>query len=586
MFLLACPVTALAATPPLPHLPERTGDLLSCPAQSVLATRFSTQSNGNGGGFGYYAAAYDENRQPSIVNPKESWLADYVADQAAGRIPSADEKLTFLWGLRCAYPELPYVQTAFETVRAAWLKDTGVSPETEAAWHTLKVDAARSGAQQAASCPAGDAWHPEDPAHLARQYALCGGMSAPKAAASLLDHLDVQDDDVVAAGIVVQCAGLMPRSGDGQPTNGAYWDWKTCERVATRFDRASLDAALTTQGASDWVRLAFEVEVETARASLDRLAPGFATFEKGWPATHKMFDATVAQVDEKYAPMLEKWRPTLDAVDAWVEELRGGPGFAEGCSDRWGGEIQRYLTESGVTAHGTALWEVLREPVGVGLLEAYGLCRSQTGAPGYGDMIANDAVAGVVRVTRWHRGLDDALRAVVRADGTFNGERLPPEVSQARLSFAFDPDVARQWLRAPDKAPEQPYSFEEAVSAIVVKGDVATITFPKRTGTASVPTDCSPDYSHVARIDEFGKLWYDWKCASSKTVSVNETYRPVEIPAWEAGGIAAGTRVAVELEGQGVEWRVEEGGPTAVKGNVVWVKKGSDIIQAVGFLLR
>lgn len=575
--------SALAATPKLPKLPPRTGDLVACPSQEVLATRFSTQSDMNGGGFGYYAAAYDDARKPSIVNPKESWVADYVADQAPGRIPTADEKLTTLWGLRCAYPELPYVQSAFETVRAAWLVDTGVSPETEAAWHTLQVDFVRSGQQEAASCPKGDAWHPEDPAHLARQYVLCGGLGAAKAGANLLDHLDVADDDVVAAGVVVQCAAMMPKSGDGRSSQGAYWDWKACQRVAERFDRASLDAALSSQGVSDWVRLAYEVKVETARASLDRLAAGFATFERGWPAAKKMFDATVAQVDEKYVPMLEKWRPTLDEVDAWVEELRGGPGFAQGCAERWGGQIERYLADSGVKAKGTALWEVLREPVGVGLLEAYGLCRSQTGFPSYGEVIAQDAVAGVFRVTRWHRGLDDALRSAVRADGTYGGEPLPTEVRQARLSFSFEPDGARQWLRAPEKAPERPYSYEETVSAVTVKGEIATITFPKRTGSATVPTDCTPDYSHIARIDEFGKFWYDWKCAGSKTVSVNETFRPVEIPAWQAGKVAAGSKVAVDLAGQGVSYRVEEGGPSAVKGDVVWVKKGNDIIWAVGF---
>jgi hypothetical protein len=66
------------------------------------------------------------------------------------------------------------VKTAFESVRADWLRQTGVSPETEAAWHTLEADAVASGQQQAASCPGGDAWHTEDPAHLARQYVLCG----------------------------------------------------------------------------------------------------------------------------------------------------------------------------------------------------------------------------------------------------------------------------------------------------------------------------------------------------------------------------------------------------------------------------
>lgn len=579
----AVPAVALAATPKLPRLPEREGDLVACPTQEVLATRFSTQNDMNGGGFGYYAAAYDDSRKPSIVNPKPQWVIDYANDQAAGRIPTADEKLTFLWGLRCAYPELDYVQTAFETVRTQWLKDTGVSPETEAAWHTLQVDVGRSSRQQAASCPAGDSWHREDPAWLARQYVLCGGLHAPQALGNLLDVYDVGHDTIVAAGVVTQCAAVLPRSGDGRDPNGAYWDWRLCQDVAKTYDRASLDEALKAAGVSDWVRLAFQVKAETASAKLDALGPAFAKFEKGWPAVPKMYDAAVVLVNEKYVPMLEKWRPTLDAVDVWAEELRGGPGFAEGCAERWGGEVKRYLAESGVEAQGTALWEVLREPVGVGLLEAYALCRSQTGFPGYAEMVTDDALAGVHRVTRWHRALHDALKASVRGDGTWQGQPLPPAVVQVPFSAQFEPDVARGWLRVSDRAPERPYSYEETVASVSVKGDVATITFPKRSGTAQIPTDCSPDYSHVARIDEFGRFWYDWKCASSKTVSVNETFRPVEVPAWQAERIAVGVKVAMDLQGQGTRYRVEEGGPSAVKGDVVWVKKGKDIVWAVGF---
>ena len=574
--------SAVAATPALPRLPEREGELVACPTQEVLATRFSTQSNGNGGGFGYYSAAYDDNRVPSIVRPRAEAVDAYVHDQAPGRIPTADEKLTFLWGLRCAYPEVDYVKDAFDAVRADWLATTGVSKETEAAWHTLQADAGRSGRLRAGSCPDGDAWHPEDPAHLARQYVLCGGMAPRPAEGNLLDALDVAADPVVAAGVVTQCAENLPREGDGRDPNGAYWDWKVCTDVAATYDREALDAALVAGKVDDWSRLAFEVEAEKARAQLDRLAPGFAKFEKGWPAAPRLYAAAVAQVNEKYVPMLEKWRPTLDEIDVWTDELRGGPGFAEGCADRWGGLMQKYLAESGVKPTGSALWEVLREPVGVGLLEAYALCRSQTGAPAYAQMVTDNALAGVHRVSRWHRGLVDALHAGVRADGTWQGQPLPPAVVQVPFSAEFSADPARAWLRVSDRAPDQPYSYEETLAGVSVKGEIATLTFPKRSGTASVPTNCAPDYSHVARIDEFGKFWYDNLCTGSKTVSVNETFRPVEVPAWEAAKLASGMKVAVQLL-PGTSYRVEEGGPSAVPGEVVWANKGADLVWAVGF---
>lgn len=585
LFALIGPVHATAATPKLPRLPAREGLLEACPSQAILATRNSAQNDQNGGGFGYYSAAYDANRQPSIVNPKEQAVIDYANGEAAGRIPTEDEKLTFLWGLRCSYPELAYVETEFDRIRAQWLKDTGVSETTEIAWHTLKTDAVRARREEGASCPSGDAWHTEDPAHLARQYVLCGGLSAPKAAGNLLDALDTQANPIVAAGIVTQCGSMMPKSGDGRSSNSAYWDWKICQRIAGTYTRESLDAALKSAGVSDWVRLSFQVKAETARAALESRTAAFATFEKGWPSAPAMFTATVAQVDEKYVPLLAKWQPTLDAVDAWVEELRGGPGFAEGCAARWEGEIHAYLKERAVPAKGTALWETLRDPIAIGLVEAYALCRSQTGFASYGEMVAQNVAAGATRVTRWHRGFADALKASARGDGTFNGQALHADVAQANMAFQFEPDVARQWLRVPERAPDKPYSYEETVSSITISGDKATITFPKRSGTANIATDCSPDYSHIARIDEYGKFWYDWKCAGSKTVSVNETMRPIEVPAWQSTGIAAGNIVAVDLTGQGVRYRIEEGGPTAVQGDVVWAKRGNDIIAVGGLAL-
>jgi len=580
--LLALPSLALA-TPKLPKLPPREGILSYCPSQEVLATRFNSQSDANGGGFGYYAAAYDENRQARIVNPSQKWVTDYVNGQAAGRVPDANEKATFLWGLRCAYPELEYVETAWTTARAEWIKETGVSEQTEAAWHTLQVDWKKAETEGSAACPNGDSWHTEDPGHLARQYLLCGGLQPAPALGNLLDAWDVTPDPVVAAGIVAECASTLPQQGDGRAPKSAYWAWRACERVAATSDHGKLDAALKAAGTSDWVRVATEVQAEQGQAKLDALTPTMRELEKGWPASPKMFDAAVAQVDEKYVPMLTKWRATLDEADVFTDQLRGGPGYAEGCTEKWSGEVKRYLADSGVKAQGSALWEVLREPVGVGLLEVYALCRGQTGFGAYAEMVAQDALAGVHRVTRWHRGLLDALESSVRGDGTWQGQPLPPELQQIAFPAQFQPDMARQWLRVPDKAPEKPYSYEETVSSVTVDGEVATIRFPKRSGTTTVPTNCSPDYSHVARIDEFGRFWYDWKCAGSKTVPVNETFRPVEVPAWEVAKITAGTRVAVDLVGQGTYYRVEEGGPSAVQGDVVWVKKGEDIIWAAGF---
>ena len=89
--------------------------------------------------------------------------------------------------------------------------------------------------------------------------------------------------------------------------------------------------------------------------------------------------------------------------------------------------------------------------------------------------------------------------------------------------------------------------------------------------------------SHIARIDEWGKFWYDWRCTGSETRSVNDTYRSVTVPAWEAATLAAGMRVGVDLAGQGEGYTIGNGGATPVPGDIVYVKNGADIVWAAGF---
>jgi hypothetical protein len=249
---------------------------------------------------------WDDNRRPHVADPSEKWVDDYLHDQAAGRIPDADTRLATLWGIRCAYPELEYVKTALDTARADWIKETGVSAETEIAWHTLLADVKKSDAERGASCPNGDSWHVEDPAHLARQYHLCGGLGPEKATAKLLETMDAKPDPIVSAGVVGFCPRIITHDGVGSLMDGAYWTWKLCDRVGASDTGAELDEALRAAGVSDWVRLAYTAKAEKGRAEIERDRARFTKLEGGWPGLRAMWDGSVTQVDEKYAPILAK----------------------------------------------------------------------------------------------------------------------------------------------------------------------------------------------------------------------------------------------------------------------------------------
>lgn len=572
--------TARGKGPTFPKLPPRAGDLVHCPTQEILSRRFPNQSDRNGGGFGYYAAAYDANRVPGIVDPDPAWVEAYVADEAAGKVPEPEEKLAYLWGLRCAYPEIDYVKAGFEQVRAEWLAETGVRPETEAAWHTLLADAVASDDQRAASCPKGDAFAYDDPAKLARQVHLCGGMRKDLAAGALLEALD-GGDPVVAAGFVGYCPDFFEQSGNGDPLPSDYWDYKVCQRVAATFTPVSLDAALREDGVSDYVRLKFQVEAEQGLAALERRKAGYAKLEKGWPGVKAMWDATVAQVDKKYIPLLAKWQPTVDEIDPWLATLHDGPAAAEGCAEKWSGALQRYVAASKVAADDQALVDVVRDPIGAGLLEAYAVCRSQTGDPGFGEMVSASLLPGTMRVTRWHHGLVDALTAAP-ANGTYKGQKLPPDTTIVRFSFAFEPDPARRWLPGvPNARRDPPYSFEETVKAVKDEGETVLITFPTRSGTEQVGTDCAFDYSTIDKIDAWGKVYYVYRCKSSVTRPVDDSFRSVRVPKWQAERVAAGTKVAVFVTGGG-NYRVGSGGSSPLTGALVTVSRGDDVIWAGG----
>ena len=74
-----------AAPPPFPAAAPQKGSTLGCPSVDVLSRRFSTQSDGNRGGYGYYAAAWSDAGQPSIVEPSEEYLRKLAAGTLAGR---------------------------------------------------------------------------------------------------------------------------------------------------------------------------------------------------------------------------------------------------------------------------------------------------------------------------------------------------------------------------------------------------------------------------------------------------------------------------------------------------------------------
>lgn len=121
-----------------PEAAPQSGDTEGCPSVDVLSRRFKTQSDANGGGFGYYPAKYDDRRVPHVVPPSEQYVADYLAGKKSGSLtpPSDDESLRLFWGTRCAFPDLPYVEDALNELRRRYVARTGVTMETERRYHS------------------------------------------------------------------------------------------------------------------------------------------------------------------------------------------------------------------------------------------------------------------------------------------------------------------------------------------------------------------------------------------------------------------------------------------------------------------
>lgn len=458
-----------------------------------------------------------------------------------------------------------------------------VPPGTAAEWKKLVANPSQFGKEKAAACP-GDDWKSNDPAGLALQINQCGGMETNDAITRLATAMDHgQGDAIVAAGVVEQCTDLLTSNGDVQPTQ--WLRWKGCQRMAGLWTDDTLDAALRARSASDWVRLDFEIRAQTARGFLETARPTFAKVEQGYPGLVKLYDDTTARVDEKYAPRIASARADLLAIDPWLATLSGGPGFATGCHDKWTGVLQAYVDGQGVTAKGTALWDTLRDPVGVGFTEAIAACHKASGDGVFADMLARRVVPGARRTTGWNEAFDDVIRRLKGAAFTYGGQAIPSNMGYGPPLGAWK-DPVRAYIGDYFESKDRPYSFEETVATVTVAGDSVLLSFPKHKGEITAPTNCGHDYSHPLGIDRYGNIDYPFGCSGKMVIASDLTFRTAKVPAWQVEKITAGSVVAVQFP-PGARYYVGLAEtPDAVDAQVFWVKRGADITWMAGVSAR
>ncbi|MES2640895.1 MAG: hypothetical protein V4850_15505 [Myxococcota bacterium] len=574
---------ASAAGPTLPKAAPQSGDTKGCPTPDILSRRFSTQSNANGGGFGFYAAKYDDNRQPSIVPPSEKWVTDYVNFEAAGSRPSPEEQLRTLWGTRCAYPDLDYVKTGLEAARARFHADTGVSPETERQYSLARVNINDWIDGNAAVCD-GKPFPEDDPIRGLFQKATCTGFNDGWLAAFVFTQMDTVSEhsaDVFwPAALVGLCGTLLDGNGMGDPATSEYIRFRQCKTELDKVTPEALDASLAKHAPNKVAALSFRMFYERGVGRMAKYDAKVTSIEKGYPATKKMYDDAVTQVDEKYTPILAKWQPTLTGIDDWMKTLSGGPGYAEGCAPTYTKMLQDYVDTAVPEAKGDALLRALRDPVGYRLTEALAMCHymldltNVTRSRAMRDVL----LAGGDRISGRHQAVEMLVKRSLEGPLNYRGQRVIDGITPIETLAAWPSNAVDQTLGAPPKPPADPrYGrpwSEDVVVSVKPQGDTAVITFQKRTGTATITDSCTYDYSHIAGIDMWGNFLYDVVSCKTHDIKVDTTQTAALVPIDQVAKVTPGTKVALVYA---------QGGSEAPKpANVVYVTKGNDVIWAGG----
>ncbi|MDP2304811.1 MAG: hypothetical protein Q8P18_02130 [Pseudomonadota bacterium] len=588
MLILLAPLLlapgAQAARLDLPKAAPQSGDTAGCPAPETLALRFSHQSDANGGGFGFYAAKYDDNRRPSIVPPSEKWVTDYVAGEAAGSKPSPEDQLRTLWGTRCAYPDLDYVKTGLELVRTRYHEATGVSPETERQHSLARVNLNAWADGRNALCD-GKPFPEADPVRGLLQKATCTGFNDGWLAAFVFTQMDTapaaeSDDAFWPAAFVGLCGTLLKGDGMGDPATSEYVKFRQCKTELDKVTPEALDAAIEQHAPNQAAALSFRMFYEKGVGRMARYDAKITSIEKGYPATKRMYDDAVVQVEETYAPILVQWQPTLTGIDDWMKTLSGGPGYAEGCAPTYTQMLQDYVDVAVPEAKGDALLRALRDPVGYRLTEALAMCHYMLDMTDVSRSRAMRDVllAGGDRISGRHQAVELLVKRSLEGPLNYRGQRVIDGIAPIETLAKWPSNAVDQTLGAPPKPPADPrYGrpwAEDVVVSVKPQGDTAVITFQKRTGTATITDSCTYDYSHIAGIDMWGNFLYDVVSCKTHDIKVDTTQTAAVVPIDQVAKVTPGVKVTLVYRQGGSE----EPKPA----NVVFVTKGNDVIWAGG----
>ncbi len=532
-------------------------DTKGCPSKDVLQKRFDWQNDHNGGGYGYYFIKRDDKGNVQVVNPTATQL-DFALNNAKGD----DDALRFLWGTHCAYPDDAGVSSRLAERRKSYLARTGMSEAAETSLHQAMIDVAAA---------------KEETAKLCKQDRGDGALGI--VAAVVCDHRagellrlawDAEDrgkqDIVYPAAAVAACAVLNEQRKWSYPT------YRLCleDRAAAGADQ--LTAALGKAGAGPLARARFLADFEIGVATLDLLAKDVTKHDKGYPDDAKYYDDVREQVEKKYLPVFRTWEATLREIEAWVPTLKDGPGYAEGCEEKYTKLLQRYVDTAlpKGKAKDDALLDVLQDPVGYRLSEALAECHLALGDEEEGKAIRDFILGGGVRVTGPHDAVFQALDRGAKGSKYENITTWVTEPNRQDLVPA-GPLSGVPTHRMNKGTAGNVIVPEVKIGSVSVKGDQATLTFPKNVGDYHY-MQCEPDYAHVVRVDEYGYVHYGQKNCKEKVTKYDATPPPITIDA------SAGKRLA-----KGVAL-LYVGGREGSKDAAIplWARKGDDVFWAIG----
>jgi hypothetical protein len=519
--------------------------------------------------------------------PDEHQLKGMVSRALGARARSGinDSAMTSLWGEYCAHPDLQFVKDLLNQLRQLAAEDAGMSLDTEARLHTSMIDSESWDRMRENACKQDGRFIDKFPTDGKKAVVLgiaCGGMlsgGVVNLAWSYMDH--GWKDALFPAAVVAHC-GM--RTG----TFFGYASYRQCLYEAKKTSAAQVAKALQHLGPSAFESIRFQAAYDKGAKELARLAPQMEALEQKSPDVKASVDRVYRIVDEKYAPLLAKWQPTIDEITKWSHDMNP----PADCVERYTNLLSDYVAEQYPGAKGDTLRLAFQDPIGYHLIEAQAACRFKQGDVKYADILRDEFLSSK---SPNHRvaGLHDAQWVLLQIgdeshDAKSRGN-VAAEAGTAHLIGNRSPDAfwKVKGIGMPG-VPRDPkpvmvngnpyyltfYSFDDTVSGVEKKGENVLVSFKPHKEKYKYLANCTIDRHHVT-WDQWGRPRYKEDC-DIKTSEVTVTSEPVLIPAGDAVAVKTGARVAVLKRG------TQKPSPAIL----VWVKKGDDIVWAAGIAAR